>query len=196
MVSKLRILVVWPLDRGGGICDLELTLAPIILPSPSAANIYAGIFHHPTNRHILAGREVLFSLAEHGIDVSESDGAGSNYKLEAHLAGRRTEGSVAKEHFVCRLHGQHLIEGVTLGTAGTRILSRLYSWTLLMKTSGNWMRMMAAVAKAFSEIDYRRLAWVVVIFYYDLSNSCSSTHKLFFYGFMGLCFSIYLLHLS
>lgn len=37
MVCRLRILIAWPVEVGGGVVDLECTLPPCIVPSPSAA---------------------------------------------------------------------------------------------------------------------------------------------------------------
>ena len=134
MVSRLRIVLVWGAEHGGRCCDMQCTLPPCTIPTPSAKNIHAGMFNNPITRHVMAAREILFNLAERAVDVSETDGAGSNFRLEANLLNQRDSGSVSKDHFVCRLHAQHLAEVSVIGTAGMSMLSKLYSLTLLMKT--------------------------------------------------------------
>jgi hypothetical protein len=54
-------------------------------------------------------------------------------------------------HLVCRLHANQLIEAQALATFPGKILSRLYSLTLLLRTSGNFARMLTALSPIVAE---------------------------------------------
>lgn len=62
---------------------------------------------------------------------------------------------VFKAHFVCRLHQQQLIEVLLLSVAGTWVLSRLYSFTLLLKTHGVYCRLLREF-RGFLRMDFVR----------------------------------------
>lgn len=150
MVCRQRVVVVWP---SGSAVQVEMTLPPCIIPSPSAPNIYAGIFHNPASKHILAAREILFGLAEKGVDISETGAATSNYRVEAHLIGRRTRGT-SKGHFVCRLHQHHIIETTVVCTTDDKTLSRIYSFACLMRSSNYFMRLTWAIPSSLRDMKF------------------------------------------
>jgi hypothetical protein len=54
-------------------------------------------------------------------------------------------------HLVCRLHANQLIEAQALAAFPGKILSRLYSLTLLLRTSGNFARMLTALSPIVAE---------------------------------------------
>ena len=89
MVARLRLMVAWSEEDGGGIADLECVLPPCIVAAPTAACIYAGLFHNTLTKHIMAAREMLFNSSAHVIGLSEFDCAGANFRLEAHLLQKR-----------------------------------------------------------------------------------------------------------
>ena len=62
---------------------------------------------------------------------------------------------VFKAHFVCRLHQQQLIEVLLLSVAGTWVLSRLYSFTLVLKTHGVYFRLLREF-RGFLRMDFVR----------------------------------------
>lgn len=144
MVCRQRLVVVWP-SRAA--VEVDVTLPPCIVPSPSAANLYAGLFHNPTTKHIFAARELLFGFAAKGVDITETDAATANYRIEAHLSGRRTH-KTSKDHFACRLHQHHIIECTVMCTAGDNALSRMYSFSSLMRSSNYYMRLVLSIPSA------------------------------------------------
>ena len=54
-------------------------------------------------------------------------------------------------HLVCRLHANQVIEAQALAALPGKILSRLYSLTLLLRTSGHFARMVRGLCPIAAE---------------------------------------------
>eukprot|EP00972_Heterocapsa_arctica_P029187 4291969-Heterocapsa_arctica.AAC.1 len=77
----------------------------------------------------------------------ETDAAQANVKLHAQsLMNEDVTGDRAyKCHKVCSLHQNQLIELILLVVLGLNVLSRLYSLTLLLHTSGYFTKMLGGL---------------------------------------------------
>ena len=70
----------------------------------------------------------------HSLDISETDDAMPNHKLEAHLLYKATQmgdrriKDMFKTSLACRLHQQQLIEVLLLSVSGLWMLSRHFSF--------------------------------------------------------------------
>ena len=90
----------------------------------------------------MGARFLIMQRCKLAFDLSGTDDAQPNNKLEAHLLRKASELSQAgvrpifKAHVVCRLHQQQLGEGLLLAVAGTWILGKLFSFTVFVTTGG------------------------------------------------------------
>jgi hypothetical protein len=151
LVARLTLYVTW---AGGGSCSCHVVMPPCILSSTSAALIHNGLFRFPGTKPILAARDLILRSATHrAVDLCEFDAATPNLLLEAYLLQQRSAGDrpVSKESMLCRLHQQHLIEVVVLDTCSLSVVSRLYSFTLLLKGSGYFWRLVRAVSNVVAD---------------------------------------------
>ena len=108
----------------------------------------------------MLARFLLMQKAMLAMDLSETDNASSNSCIEAHLlykcmAFRYGGKEILKSHMICRLHQQQLVEVLTLAVAGTWIMSRLYSFTILIRNSGIYMRVVKRVQKTIAFAKFR-----------------------------------------
>lgn len=162
MVIRARIIVGWISREGrsGTVIDWTLVVPPVIVRSPSSAQIYYGLFHSPLTRPIMMARFLILQRAKVSLDLSETDDAGANTRLEMHLLHKATtlqaQGArdTFKAHFVCRLHQQQLIEVLVVAVAGMWVLSRLYSFSLLLRSHGMFLRLL----RAFREVTREAVA--------------------------------------
>ena len=98
----------------------------------------------------MMARFIILRRAKLGFDESETDDAGSNTRLEMHLLSKAEsqpasgEKVVLKDHLVCRLHQQQIIEVLLVAVAGSWVLSRLYSFALFLRGSGTFWRLIKA----------------------------------------------------
>ena len=98
----------------------------------------------------------------HSLDISETDDAMPNHKLEAHLLYKATQmgdrgiKDMSKTSLACRLHQQQLIEVLLLSVSGLWVLSRLFSFSQLMSTGGLMPRMSKALKTLASAVNVRR----------------------------------------
>ena len=151
MVSRVRIVVCLVDEHGGRptIIDWVLNVPPVVVRTPSAPEIYYGLFHSHLTRPIMMGRFLLMQRAKLSVDLSETDHAGANVRLEAYLLHKATtleaQGvrPMLKAHLPCRLHQQQLIEVLLLAVTGSWVLSRLYSFTLLLRGAGMFLRLVS-----------------------------------------------------
>jgi hypothetical protein len=151
LVARLTLYVTW---AGGGSCSCHVVMPPCILSSTSAALIHNGLFRFPGTKPILAARDLILRSATHrAVDLCEFDAATPNLLLEAYLIQQRSadDRPVSKESMLCRLHQQHLIEVVVLDTCSLSVVSRLYSFTLLLKGSGYFWRLVRAVSNVVAD---------------------------------------------
>jgi len=146
MVAKLRLVVGFGPDLQNAVVDFKFVIPPIAITTPSADEIFNSLCFHEHVRPLLEGRSMIFAKAKYALDLSETDAAASNERLEAHFlnAGRR---GVWKAHFFCRLHQTQLCETLLLSLCNFKLLSRLYSLTTLLQTSGYFLRLALALPK-------------------------------------------------
>ena len=146
VVSRVRIVLGWvQLDGNPIIIDWTLIMPFILVPTSSAAAIYHGLYHSALTRPLMMGRYLLFQRAKYALDVSETDDATANSKLQAHMMFKymNTPGvkAVMASHMICRLHQQQLIEILVMACAGTWLLARSFSFVLLLRSSGVFVRL-------------------------------------------------------
>ena len=145
MVARCRIIVAWPGESGNVVFDWTMVSPPIIVPKPAASDIYYALYHSPFLRPIMYALYLLMQRASVAVDVSETDDASSNSRLEAHLLSKclgiaEAGGKeVLKAHMVCRLHQQQLAEVLLLAVAGAWVMNRLFSFSTLMKTGNTYI---------------------------------------------------------
>ena len=120
--------------------DWTVIVPAILVPTPSAAAIYTGLYHLGLTRPLMMARYLLFQRAKHALDVSETDDAVANSKRQAHMMWKymNTPGVkvVMASHMICRLRQQQLIEVLVMSCAGTWLLARSFSFVLLLRGAG------------------------------------------------------------
>ena len=92
MVARMRLVLAWapkPGDLAPRVLDWTLVIPPIIVRSPASADIYYALFHSPHTRPLMLARFVMMQQASlAAVDLSETDDAGANSRLEAHLLSK------------------------------------------------------------------------------------------------------------
>jgi hypothetical protein len=144
MVAKVRLIVGFGPDLQNSVIDFTFVIPPIAITTPSADQIYNALWFHEHVRPLVVGRSLIFAKAKYALDLSETDAAASNERLEAHLLNTCQRG-LWKAHFFCRLHQAQLCETLLLSLCQFKLLSRLYSLTMLLQTSGYFLRLALAL---------------------------------------------------
>jgi len=121
----------------------ELAFPQLLVTSTSAAGMWRAL-HTPNVGTLLGAVDLLMQRAEVSIDIDESDAAGANDRLEAHMVAQSHE-SRLKAHKWCSLHQNQLVEAFVLLVLGGCMLSRLYSLVLLLHARGYFLRMLKAL---------------------------------------------------
>lgn len=93
----------------------------------------------------------LGDLATWCIGLHETDGAYACTCLRAFLTDKLAGDEMLDCHLVCRLHANPLIEAQGLAALPGKILSRLYSLTLLLRTSGHFACMVKGLCPIAAE---------------------------------------------
>lgn len=143
MVARLRFIVCWESDSPSGVRTFDFTavLPPMIVQSTSAAALWHQLFHSSLAAPVFRARDLLRDSSRIFVELCETDGAYANDKLLMHLlATSRPE--VLWDQWHCSLHQSQLVEASVLSIAGVKLLSRLYSITLFLRTSGHFLRML------------------------------------------------------
>lgn len=87
MVARLRIIIVWPPSAGctkARVVDWVVVFPPLTVRTVAAAEMYAALFANSFAKPIMFARFSLMQLASvASIDLSETDHASANCKLEA-----------------------------------------------------------------------------------------------------------------
>ena len=152
MVPRVRLIVGWlPEGKPPAVIDWTLIVPPVAVRTPSAAELYYSLFHGRMTHPIMMARQLLLRRAKFAMDLSETDDAAANTRFEMHLLHKATaqqgpaDQGTFKAHMVCRLHQQQLIEVLLIAVASAWLLSRLYSFTILMRGSGIFLRIVKGV---------------------------------------------------
>ena len=140
MVARMVLLVGW-WDEGSTlkVFRFPIVFAPLIVSDVKAATIHGTLFGHPLNKPIFHAVSWLYKLASIPVNLNETDGAASNEKMLAYMLRASNEYWAS---WLCSLHQIKLIETSLCGICRSRLVSRLYSITLLLKTGGNFMKML------------------------------------------------------
>ena len=141
MVARIELIVGWRGEQGNQVVKFSAILPNMLVVSPNAANIYHSLHFHSQLAPVHAALRLLYSSSSWAIEVHETDGAYACDRLMAHLLSTRSASSLLDCHFRCRLHGTQLIEASILAVLPGKLLSRLYSLTLFVRTSGYFARM-------------------------------------------------------
>jgi hypothetical protein len=144
MVAKIRLVVGFGPDLQNSVIDFTFVIPPIAITTASADEIFHALWFHAHVRPLIVGRSLIFAKAKYALDLSETDAAASNERLEAHLLNTCPRG-LWKAHFFCRLHQGQLCETLLLSICLFKLLSRLYSLTMLLQTSGYFLRLALAL---------------------------------------------------
>jgi hypothetical protein len=147
LVSRLRLLIAWQTESGTHCFSYAFILPPLIVPSTSAACIWHQLFFSQLTGPLFHAVSLLRQAAVLSVDLNESDGAYANDKLTAHLLAC-SRPTTLWDHWHCSLHGNQLIEVAPLAAVGNKLLSKLYSLTILLHTSGYHVKMMRSLLEA------------------------------------------------
>jgi len=138
MVVRLEIFVGWNICM---VVQSSIVVPNMLVASPTAENMYNCIFYHKGLLPYRASLRLLCALSKWSLELHETDGAYANTRLRAHLLRQQDRAKTLDCGFVCRLHATQLIEAALVAQLPGNILSRLYSLTLLLRTSGHFARM-------------------------------------------------------
>ena len=151
MVVRIELIVGWRGDQGNQIVKFSAILPNMLVVSPNAANIYHSLHFHSQLAPVHAALRLLYSSSSWAIELHETDGAYACDRLMAHLLSTRSASSLLDCHFRCRLHGTQLIEASILAVLPGKVLSRLYSLTLFVRTSGYFARLVMELPRLIDQ---------------------------------------------
>lgn len=136
MLLHLRLTILW----GGSSFTYQFVLPPLVVLSSAAPSMYNAMFYHQTMLPVWHAFRLLSAESAVNIRVFEADGAAANDRLYAALLGRAGDAALFCWSR-CLLHAAQLAQVLLMSVAGAKLLSRLYSLTLFLKTSGYFLRM-------------------------------------------------------
>lgn len=136
MVARLRLVISW----GQRPYMMNIVFPPLICPNTSAAAMYYQLFQHPLTSPLMHGLEMIHACSDLPVYLVETDGFAANEKLIAHLLNSASAQTLFCS-WLCFLHQVQLIEASLTSCVGLCIVSRLYSLSLLLRSSGLFARM-------------------------------------------------------
>ena len=84
MVARVRLIVGWlPEGKPPVVIDWTLTVPPVVVRTPSAAELYHSLFHSCVAKPIMMARQLLFRRARFAMDFSETGDALANTGRDA-----------------------------------------------------------------------------------------------------------------
>ncbi|CAK0896530.1 unnamed protein product [Prorocentrum cordatum] len=145
LVARMRMLIAFEDPTGPEappkVFSYSFIMPPLVVPSTSAGNIYHALFWSEFTGPIFHAVTLLQQRARFVINLNETDGAHANDKLAAFLLSCNSLPNFLWEHLHCALHANQLVEASILTSLGTKILSRMYSLSLFLHTSGYFLRL-------------------------------------------------------
>ena len=151
-VLQIHIRICWADNPPVG---FDLALPPARLLSTGASAIWNTLHGHPLLKGVMATKHSLEKSAQISAEIYELDGALANQKYIAHALRYAEESHAAPAHrhrvghffffMGCRCHVNRIIEVTMLRAVGLDLPSKLYSLTLLLKSSGYFARVVQAV---------------------------------------------------
>jgi hypothetical protein len=138
MVSRVHLTFGWALHAQP--MTLEIALPPAIVRSPSAAALYHQMMFGASTGPIHRLVDEMLSLADIAMKLYEADGASGNDKLFAHVLSKDTP-NLLHDMKLCHLHQNHLIVTSLVQHLSARLISRLYSMSLILRAFGYFLRM-------------------------------------------------------
>jgi len=84
MVARVRLIVGWlPEGKPPVVIDWTLTVPPVVVRTPSAAELYHSLFHSCVAKPIMMARQLLFRRARFAMDFPETGDAPANTGRDA-----------------------------------------------------------------------------------------------------------------
>ena len=146
-------------------CYFEVVSIPMVVPSPSAANLWAAFKKHSNIEPLMAFRHGLMSSATYALEFKECDGASGNDKLIAHWVKSQSEPKLSNQTILCRNHRNQL--GVVHATSvisehsgdSSRMLADMYAVCLFLKTGAHFVRLVVACEAVVEETFDMKAGW-------------------------------------
>ncbi len=169
MQCRLRMILGWLTaqpgtgDRVPQVYDFNLVLPPLLVSSTNAEHLSLA-FRQPWVSPVFLAISELCRKAAISLELTETDSAASNQRL---FAARLMTVPGTGEHAVkflmcpmyCSLHQNQLIEALLLHVLSKKLLSSLYSMTLLFQNGGHYVRMVNVLPRVVEQqVVVRRVA--------------------------------------
>ena len=139
MVVRLKLHIAWGTESYA----FTVVFPPILVLSVSAASIFSGLYLHPTAAPIWRAINFLVQHSKFTASFCETDAAAPNLKMGAVILENVAE-TQYHGHWFCSLHQAQLCEvSVTSSLVKLKLISRLYSLSLLLETGGLFSRLKA-----------------------------------------------------
>jgi len=137
MVVRVKLMVAWAQES----YVFDVVFPPLLVKSVAAASIFAGLYLHPLTAPIWRGINYLMMQAEFAVSFAETDAAAANLKMGAVILDNAAKGQF-HGHWLCSLHQAQLCEvSVTTSLTSLKVMSRLYSLSLLLESGGLFARL-------------------------------------------------------
>ena len=144
MVLRLKVFLM----RGdGSTMSFQLAIAPKLVLSVSAANLWYAINYSKDMAAIWECVLKFESLASERLVPCEAHGASANKRLIAHTRSNMAEKDPQKMFVsgMCHLLANKLVEASLVSAVRIKLLSRFYSFSLFLKTSWYFHRVIMAL---------------------------------------------------
>lgn len=86
LVARLELIVGWQEPSGSPVIKMSGILPAMVVPSPSAANVFHSLLFHPELAPLHTALKLLQSSSTWSVDLHEADGAYACDRLWAHLS--------------------------------------------------------------------------------------------------------------
>ena len=148
LVARMKLLVAWSHDET---YEINIVLPCLVVPSTSADSIWQQLYGHPWHAPIMEGMHEILERAVVGIFHRETDAAAANLRLVVFWESNSTS-AVLDSHWLCSLHQLQLVEVAVSASVRCNLISKMYSLTLLLRSSGLWARMLTGLKDVLNSL--------------------------------------------
>jgi hypothetical protein len=151
LVSQANITLVSANDGGEWMVrHAKVLRPPVPLLDTSAAAIYDGLYDLPATIPFKDFEASLIDVAKFSFVHFDRDGASSN-DLVVGARFQELPNHVFVTDHICGNHRNNLIESTIIATHFAKLVSKMYSASLLLRTGGYFLRLIHAVGAAVEE---------------------------------------------
>ena len=156
-MATRRILCWGTKGPNATVRTFEFSTPPCPMINTDAGSLMEALRLQPQSRPLCELIDSVLDSADFAISIRGTDGAKSVAKYLAHEETALIPAERAYAAFLCMVHANHLVVGFVVVMVSMRVVSVLYSASILLATGGYYLRMVLTVRWAVQEL-YNPLA--------------------------------------